>query len=240
MNDFIYPPMSKEATKIGGGVLYPTNDTTPCNKPLPNRSNSYTQPQDYDQWRSNSLPTPINMSNMSTPPLTNSSSNSPAINPVTCDLQEVIIYYQSQPELLRLILLSKVEEDKRRAEEAKLRAKELDMVLAQQQQQLGCSTPQTPDNNTAPLAQQNNNLMSSNMNNNNNNNNNFLNTNQYGQAARRPSVLELLMDDNDCDRRDSALGSSFDGSAKSDELDECNFSPNTSTAAASMLSMRYV
>lgn len=45
------------------------------------------------------------------------------------DLQEVIQQYQSQPELLKLILTSKVEEDKRRAEEAKLRAKELDLVL---------------------------------------------------------------------------------------------------------------
>ncbi|GAA5816694.1 hypothetical protein MFLAVUS_010226 [Mucor flavus] len=45
------------------------------------------------------------------------------------DLQEVIQQYQSQPELLKLILTSKVEEDKRRAEEAKLRAKELDLYL---------------------------------------------------------------------------------------------------------------
>lgn len=43
------------------------------------------------------------------------------------DLQEVIQQYRSQPELLKLILSSKVEEDKRRAEEAKLRAKELDL-----------------------------------------------------------------------------------------------------------------
>ncbi|KAG0172968.1 hypothetical protein DFQ28_009522 [Apophysomyces sp. BC1034] len=55
-------------------------------------------------------------------------------NPASYDLQDVIIYYQSQPELLRLILLSKLEEDKRRAEEAKLRAKELDLMLLQQQQ----------------------------------------------------------------------------------------------------------
>jgi hypothetical protein len=47
------------------------------------------------------------------------------------DLQEVIQQYQSQPELLKLILTSKVEEDKRRAEEAKLRAKELDLYLQQ-------------------------------------------------------------------------------------------------------------
>ncbi|KAG1050816.1 hypothetical protein G6F46_004158 [Rhizopus delemar] len=48
------------------------------------------------------------------------------------DLQEVIQHYRSQPELLKLILTSKVEEDKRRAEEAKLRAKELDLLLQQQ------------------------------------------------------------------------------------------------------------
>ncbi|RCI01883.1 hypothetical protein CU098_011673 [Rhizopus stolonifer] len=49
--------------------------------------------------------------------------------PPLYDLQEVIQQYQSQPELLKLILTSKVEEDKRRAEEAKLRAKELDLYL---------------------------------------------------------------------------------------------------------------
>ncbi|KAI8886429.1 hypothetical protein K501DRAFT_321888 [Backusella circina FSU 941] len=51
------------------------------------------------------------------------------------DLQEIICSYQSQPDLLKLILMSKLEEDKRRAEEAKLRAKELDLLLLQQQQQ---------------------------------------------------------------------------------------------------------
>ncbi|KAI7872663.1 hypothetical protein BDF14DRAFT_1710323, partial [Spinellus fusiger] len=45
------------------------------------------------------------------------------------NLQEIVQQYQSQPELLKLILTSKVEEDKRRAEEAKLRSKELDMYL---------------------------------------------------------------------------------------------------------------
>ncbi|KAI8332964.1 hypothetical protein EDC96DRAFT_27116 [Choanephora cucurbitarum] len=49
--------------------------------------------------------------------------------PPLYDLQEVIQQYQSQPELLKLILTSKVEEDKRRAEEAKLRAKELDLYF---------------------------------------------------------------------------------------------------------------
>ncbi|ORY91413.1 hypothetical protein BCR43DRAFT_518753 [Syncephalastrum racemosum] len=55
-----------------------------------------------------------------------------AVNPISCDLQDVLLYYRSQPELLRLILLSKVEEDKRRAAEAKVRAKELDVLLLQQ------------------------------------------------------------------------------------------------------------
>ncbi|KAI8139462.1 hypothetical protein BJV82DRAFT_252621 [Fennellomyces sp. T-0311] len=45
------------------------------------------------------------------------------------DLQDVLAQYQTQPELLKLILSSKVEEDKRRTEEAKLRAKELDLYL---------------------------------------------------------------------------------------------------------------
>lgn len=58
------------------------------------------------------------------------------------DLQEVIQQYQSQPELLKLILTSKVEEDKRRAEEAKLRAKELDLYL--QHNQTPNSPPTTP------------------------------------------------------------------------------------------------
>ncbi|KAI8997369.1 hypothetical protein BDB01DRAFT_770862 [Pilobolus umbonatus] len=54
-------------------------------------------------------------------------------NPSIYGLQELIQQYQSQPELLKLILTSKVEEDKRRAEEAKLRAKELDIYLHQVQ-----------------------------------------------------------------------------------------------------------
>ncbi|KAI9276921.1 hypothetical protein BDA99DRAFT_494426 [Phascolomyces articulosus] len=45
----------------------------------------------------------------------------------TSELQDLIQQYKSQPELLKLILTSKVEEDKRRTEEAKLRIKELDL-----------------------------------------------------------------------------------------------------------------
>ncbi|KAI9482868.1 MAG: hypothetical protein EXX96DRAFT_615869 [Benjaminiella poitrasii] len=224
--------MSKDmtgATKVGG-MLYTEpssfnmNTTTPTTRANLNKSTSFSQaPQDFEHWRSNSLPT----STTPLPPSTNNNNNNPAINPISCDLQEVIVYYQSQPELLRLILMSKVEEDKRRAEEAKLRAKELDMLLIQQQQQqlAGTTTPQTPD------------IMSAN--NNNNNTHSLLSAaNQFANSAtpRRPSALEMLMDDSDCNRRDSALGSSFDGSANSDELDDRNnFSPNSS----SMLSMSF-
>ncbi|KAH8548014.1 hypothetical protein BGW37DRAFT_523878 [Umbelopsis sp. PMI_123] len=44
-------------------------------------------------------------------------------------LQEVVRQFRDKPELLQLILQSKVEEDKRRAEEAKLRAKEIDLYM---------------------------------------------------------------------------------------------------------------
>lgn len=47
------------------------------------------------------------------------------------NLEKVVQNYGSQPELLELILSSKVEEDRRRAEEAKLRRKEIDYMLQQ-------------------------------------------------------------------------------------------------------------
>jgi hypothetical protein len=250
-----------------GGILYPETSTFSRPNPI-NKSNSFSQSQEYDQWKSNSLPTSVSMTfptntnintsinnnnNNNNTNMNNSSNSNPAINPVSCDLQDVIIYYQSQPELLRLILLSKVEEDKRRAEEAKLRAKELDMFLLQQQQQMTNGTPQTPDasimSSTPPSIITNhssNNMLSScttatsTPTTTNTATNNLLNTNQFGQIPRRPSALEILMDDSDCNRRDSALGSSFDGSANSDELEDRTFSPNsTSAATASMLSMSF-
>ncbi|KAI9302004.1 hypothetical protein BJ944DRAFT_242769 [Cunninghamella echinulata] len=70
------------------------------------------------------------------PILTQSSINKIAM----CHLQDIIQQYQSQPELLKLILTSKVEEDRRYTEEAKLRSKTLDMyskIKQQQQQQQG-------------------------------------------------------------------------------------------------------
>lgn len=50
------------------------------------------------------------------------------------DLQSVVSKYHANPELLKLILASKVEEDKRRTEEAKLKAKEIDLYFQQQQE----------------------------------------------------------------------------------------------------------
>ncbi|KAI8082943.1 uncharacterized protein BX664DRAFT_361224 [Halteromyces radiatus] len=45
-------------------------------------------------------------------------------------LQAIVDQYQSQPELLKMILNTKLEEDKRKAEEARLRAKELDIYMS--------------------------------------------------------------------------------------------------------------
>jgi hypothetical protein len=50
-------------------------------------------------------------------------------------LQDVVRQFRDKPELLQLILQSKVEEDKRRAEEAKLRAKEIDLYMQQRDSQ---------------------------------------------------------------------------------------------------------
>lgn len=64
------------------------------------------------------------------------------------NLEKVVHQYGEQPELLELILSSKVEEDRRRAEEAKLRQKEIDYLLQQQQQQ---SQPQPPPQSSQNL-----------------------------------------------------------------------------------------
>ncbi|KAI9487509.1 MAG: hypothetical protein EXX96DRAFT_553533 [Benjaminiella poitrasii] len=69
----------------------------------------------------------------------------PAIESPLYDLQDVIQQYQSQPEILKLILTSKVEEDKRRAEEARLRAKEIDFYIQHNHPPTpGFSPPITP------------------------------------------------------------------------------------------------
>ncbi|KAI8581447.1 hypothetical protein K450DRAFT_233134 [Umbelopsis ramanniana AG] len=94
----------------------------------------------FPQRRSNSFqensflpPSPLQVSHRSvsyenTP---DSTLESIALAQVSSDLHEVIRSYQSRPDLLKLILRSKVEEDKRRTEEAKLRTKEIDLLLLQ-------------------------------------------------------------------------------------------------------------
>lgn len=64
-------------------------------------------------------------------PFTSTSDTELAPTP-SCDLQQILFYYRSQPDLLQLILESKLQEDRRRSEEARLKAKELDWLLLQQ------------------------------------------------------------------------------------------------------------
>ncbi|KAI8370938.1 hypothetical protein BD560DRAFT_396391 [Blakeslea trispora] len=234
MNDISCLPQPKTNGSLFAPEVFPFN----------RKSDSFQMPQDCDQLKTNTYTADL----MSSIDISNSGL---ATNPVSCDLQEVITYYQSQPELLRLILLSKVEEDKRRSEEAKLRAKELDMMLLQQQQQLASlgSSPtldissssssssfvSLPSSSSCTIG--NSNYASINH---NNDSSSFLGTHQFiNPTHRRPSALDILMDDVHCSdhRRDSALGSSFDGSANSEELEDSgHFSPQSST---SMLSMSF-
>lgn len=147
-----------------------------------------------------------------------------ATGPVSCDLQDVLLYYRSQPELLRLILLSKVEEDKRRTEEAKLRAKELDLLLLQQQQQLvanaamGLATPESmlSQGGAEPM------YIPSSIGNHNN---------SQGQQRTRQTSTDHTSPHN-ASRRDSALGSSLGGSDEA--CDEPSaFSPSASLSSSS-------
>lgn len=64
------------------------------------------------------------------------------------NLEKVVQVYGNQPELLELILSSKVEEDRRRAEEAKLRRKEIDYML---QHKKTTSLPPISPNKTVSL-----------------------------------------------------------------------------------------
>lgn len=236
------------------------------------------------------------MNSTSSPAMNNNNNNNTALksgeqNLVSGDLQDIIYSYQSQPELLRLILLSKLEEDKRRAEEAKLRAKELDLLLIQQQQQQqqqlmsGSGNNDTMSSFQQPQSTASNTV--SNSTNNNTNNNTFqqqqqqnsFNTSNFtmhptppissnsstdGRVSfnhmRRTSLDAILASPTYCapnnplmqqqqqqqgqHRRDSTLGSSFTGSADSEEFDDRTFSPiptSSSTAtpvsASSLLKM---
>ncbi|KAI8369245.1 uncharacterized protein BYT42DRAFT_617286 [Radiomyces spectabilis] len=202
-------------------ALQQTTTTTTTQQPQPQQ-----QQQTQDPWAKNSM-----------------------TNPASCDLQDVILYYQNQPDLLRLILLSKLEEDKRRAEEAKLRAKELDLLLLQQQQ-----LPHTPSIPADMSFNTSNSMISTSQ-------TQFANfgmqptpppstTSSIDQRIMtqsqplhlRRTSLDAILASPQCaptmQRRDSALGSSLGGSANTDELDDRTFSPiPTSNTAGTLLQM---
>ncbi|KAL0084559.1 hypothetical protein F4703DRAFT_1737348 [Phycomyces blakesleeanus] len=98
-------------------------DSTAYQQSFYKHSSSCSQPTSYVLPSSNTLANLLNPQKQQKP--THQISNRPSFY----DLQEVVSKYQSQPELLKLILNGKLEEDKRRTEEAKLRAKELDLYL---------------------------------------------------------------------------------------------------------------
>jgi hypothetical protein len=203
----------------------------------------------HEQVPFHSFSRPSNNNNNMTSPLMKQQQQQQPENPVSGDLQEIIYSYQTQPELLRLILLSKLEEDKRRAEEAKLRAKELDLLLIQQQQQQQ-QQQQNGSSNDDPMSF---------------NNNTFQQPTQFNTFSmqptppissnsstdgrinqqRRTSLDAILASPYQpfvqCNRRDSTLGSSFTGSADSDEFDDRTFSPipttTTPVSASSLLQM---
>ncbi|KAI8369809.1 hypothetical protein EDC96DRAFT_503461 [Choanephora cucurbitarum] len=104
------------------------------------------------------------------------------------DLQSVITKYHTNPELLKLILASKVEEDKRRTEEAKLKAKELDLYLKNQEILIKGKAQEShlrrSSNNNSSQNQYNNNS-SNNYDNNNSNSNNIIN---YSHLPNSPPL----------------------------------------------------
>ncbi|KAI7864029.1 hypothetical protein BDF14DRAFT_1745091 [Spinellus fusiger] len=126
------------------------------------------------------------------------------------DLQDVLVYYQSQPELLTLILQSKVEEDRRRAEEAKLRSKELDLLIIQHQFNPSLSTNLLA---ISPLVH---------------------------LPLNHPSAISCFQETassiEENSRRNSLLHSTFGGSSHSEELvDDHSFSTISTAATHSLL-----
>lgn len=61
--------------------------------------------------------------------------------PQPISLNDILTKYTEKPDLLELILLSKVEEDRRRTEEIKLRSKQIDYMLQKQHPSSCCSPP---------------------------------------------------------------------------------------------------
>ncbi|KAG2185879.1 hypothetical protein INT43_002317 [Umbelopsis isabellina] len=131
MNDLArYPQSNARDSGVYPRPIHPPHQqpqqsaSTPS--PLAPPQHRPLEPTPSSQMRYSTTSQPVR--NNPPPPNNNGNNN----NPASYDLQEIIVQYQQQPELLKLILSSKVEEDKRRAEEAKLRAKEIDLLLQQQ------------------------------------------------------------------------------------------------------------
>ncbi|CDH57232.1 hypothetical protein RO3G_03909 [Lichtheimia corymbifera JMRC:FSU:9682] len=64
--------------------------------------------------------------------------------PQPISLNDILTKYTEKPDLLELILLSKVEEDRRRTEEIKLRSKQIDFMLQKQHPSSCCSSSSSP------------------------------------------------------------------------------------------------
>ncbi|KAI7880160.1 hypothetical protein K492DRAFT_207709 [Lichtheimia hyalospora FSU 10163] len=145
MNEYMYitTTTSSNNDKIDSSLF-----RLPSPPPNNNNANNFTSPFQQQLFSTSDDPTscilPDTWTSSSSSSLqaqpsttTTTTTTDPTNNdPTACDLRDILMYYRSQPDLLRLILLSKVEEDKRRTEEARLRAKELDIMLLQQQQEL--------------------------------------------------------------------------------------------------------
>ncbi|KAI9480382.1 MAG: hypothetical protein EXX96DRAFT_562392 [Benjaminiella poitrasii] len=91
--------------------------------------------QEFEQHHIYPLSPPLS----SFSPMSNKANSTTILSPQSftesfLNLDKMVQTYVHQPELLELILSSKVEEDRRRAEEAKLRQKEIDYILSHQQQ----------------------------------------------------------------------------------------------------------
>ncbi|CAH1761374.1 15043_t:CDS:2 [Entrophospora sp. SA101] len=120
-----------------------------------------------------SLASPISLATPPNIPASLSSNNNQTVLTNNFDLQEILSQFGTQPDLLKIILTSKVEEDKRRAEEAKLRVREIDLMLLDRYRQRrfaehvedihgnSLGTYLTPDGPSSTYALFNNNLASS-------------------------------------------------------------------------------
>ncbi|KAI9266495.1 hypothetical protein BDA99DRAFT_558570 [Phascolomyces articulosus] len=111
-----------------------SNSNNSSNRSSNNSNNGYS-------W--NSTTSTRRLPAVLTPPLT-------ITTETTSSLEDIIRQYSQKPEILELVLMSKVQEDRRRAEEAKLRSKEIDYMLQREQQQLSSSSSQEPSSPRSP------------------------------------------------------------------------------------------